>query len=352
MSALAPAPLAGPTAWGEVLGHARVAAEPADFLVDEQLGFGASQDGPHLLVQIQKTELSTAEASQQLAAAWGVAARDIGHAGRKDRQAVTRQWLSVPWPDGKALPPAGAINPQLQVLGRARHRRKLRVGAHTGNRFRLVLRDVNAPRAALNARLQAIAMGGVPNYFGPQRFGRNGSNLERAWAWLVEARIRPRGRTDRGMLLSTARSECFNRVLAERVAANDWNRPGTDDVMMLDGRGSIFLAATESPARLRQRAAGLSIHPTGPLPGRPGSKAPVPHALAAREAGASAELAALTAALDEQGVEAGRRALRMTVGALGWHWRAADVLVLEFTLPSGGFATTVVRELLGDSAAQ
>ncbi|PWG63928.1 tRNA pseudouridine(13) synthase TruD [Spiribacter halobius] len=335
-------PCARPPAHGAALGTARLRSQPADFRVRERLGFEADGEGPHLLLRIRKTGLTTDEAIRAIAAAWAVPARDIGHAGRKDRDAVTEQWLTVPWPLAGALPAPGRLAGGLELLEAARHRRKLRVGALTGNAFRLVLREVAAAPAAVDRRLARLVRYGVPNYFGPQRFGRGGANVDKALAWMQD-RLRVRGRGQQGLLLSAARSECFNRVLAARVGEGSWDRAGPDDLMVLDGRGSLFAAADEAPAALARRTARLEIHPTGPLPGSAGP-APGP-AVARQESEALRGLEPLVDGLQRRQVTAARRSLRLRVERLAWHWPEPHTLVLEFGLTAGGYATSVAAEL-------
>lgn len=342
-------PIDGPRAWGGPLGRARVAAAPEDFRVEEWLGYRADGEGPHVLMAIEKVGLSTADAIQQLARHYGVSQREIGYAGRKDRQAVSRQWLTVPWPVNAALPAIGRVADGLVVCSAERHRRKLRIGALRGNRFRLTLREADLPNAAVNQRLATVARLGVPNYFGPQRFGHQGRNLTRGLAWLA-GRLRPRGRGDRSMLLSALRSEAFNRVLATRVAGGTWNQPSAEELMVLDGRGSLFPAGEASIAALARRMAGLRIHPTGPLPGRHSDALRLPEALATWEGEQMAALEGLTEGLAAQGVDAARRALRLAVGELAWHWPGPQTLVIECVLPKGAYATTVLRELVDWSA--
>jgi len=336
-------------AWGQPLASAQVAAQPEDFHVTEQLGFSADGDGPHLLVEIEKTRLSTAEAMQQLAAHWQVALKSMGYAGRKDRQAITRQFFTLPWPINDDWPPIGAIpttgEGALTVLSIARQRRKLRIGALKGNRFALRLRQVDGERSALESRLGQIAREGVPNYFGAQRFGHGGQNVAQASAWFAGKR-RPRGRNERSMLLSAARSECFNHVLSARVAAGDWNQINADDRVILDARGSHFAAAPDDLTALQTRAAGLRVHPTGPLPGVGRTGLVLADGLLARERDWLNPLQGLVDGLIDKGVEADRRALRLAVGAMAWHWSAPDELLLSFSLARGAFATTVLRELV------
>ncbi len=342
-------------AFGGPLGRAEVAYQAQDFRVDEQLGFSASGDGPHLLIQIQKTGLSTTEAIRRLAQFWSIAPRDFGYAGRKDRSAVTRQWLTLPWPVNAALPAIGVIFEDAakgQHLGLhqvARHRRKLPVGSLVGNRFGLTLRSVSASTQQIESRLITIARCGVPNYFGPQRFGRNAENLARAISWFGGS-LRPRDRGDRSLLLSAARSACFNAVLSGRVADGDWAVPRPEDLMVLDGRGSLFAASDESPVPLLARAAGLRIHPTGPLPGRPRKGLILPPPLQRREMDLlnahSTALADCVTGLVDKGVEMARRPLRVAAGGLAWFWPDPQTLHLAFTLPKGAYATSLLRELI------
>jgi tRNA pseudouridine13 synthase len=342
-------------AWGGSIGSATLAQAPEDFAVTEQIGFTADGEGAHLLVEISKRGLSTAAAMAALADHWSVDRRGMGYAGRKDRDAVARQWLTVPWPVKSALPPTGPIpvrdaESALTVRSRRRHRRKLRVGGLTGNRFELCLRDVAVAPPRLHQRLALVARAGVPNYFGPQRFGAGGENLSRGLAWL-RGGAPPRNRADRGMLLSAVRSGCFNHLLSARVAGGDWAQVGgCDELFVLDGRGSLFTAGDEERSAIKQRLAGLRIHATGPLPGRARAGLLVPEALAAREAGWLESMDAVIEALAHQGVEAGRRALRLIPAAMTWSPGAEGVWRVGFTLPPGGFATTVLREVVDWSA--
>lgn len=341
-------------AWGEALGRARIASVPADFRVTEQLGFSADGDGPHLLVEIEKMGLSTIEAMKRLATHWQVASQAMGYAGRKDRQAVSRQFLTLPWPVNADLPAPESIVDEadraLHVRSVARHRRKLRIGSLVGNRFELRLREVRGDRSALDRRLGQIARAGVPNYFGAQRFGRGGQNVAQASAWFAGKR-RPRGRNERSMLLSAARSECFNQVLSARVEAGDWNQISLHDRVILDGRGSHFGVDPTALDNLQARCAGLNVHPTGPLPGTPRAGLVLSEVLKRRESALLQPLQGLIDGLIDKGVEADRRALRLRVAAMAWHWPSPDQLSLTFALARGAFATTVLRELIEPDAS-
>ncbi len=335
-----------PRAHGEAVLSARIRARDEDFRVEELPGFAASGSGEHLLLTVEKRGMNTAFAAKRLAAWAGVGEVGIGYAGLKDRHAVTVQRFSVHLPRRVAPELAALESQDLRVLEHHWHSRKLPRGALAGNRFVLVLRELRGERAAIEQRLHAIAAQGVPNYFGEQRFGRDGDNVANALAMFGGRRVR---REQRSLLLSAARSELFNRVLAARVRAGHWaglaQGQGLDgEVWALAGSRSVFGPEPWSPA-LAERLAGFDIHPTGPLWGR--------GELRSTEAVRALELAALgdeqalalRAGLEAAGLEQERRALRLRPDALSWRWLADDALEVVFVLPAGAYATVVLAEL-------
>ncbi|KAB7627968.1 tRNA pseudouridine(13) synthase TruD [Alkalilimnicola sp. S0819] len=328
-----------PYAHGEPLGRALLRASPEDFRVFEELPFSPTGAGEHLMLRVRKRGWNTDAVAGLLAQRFGVGRQAVSYAGLKDRWAVTEQWFSVHLPGTEAALPA--LDEGVEILQAARHDRKLRRGALSGNRFSLRLRAVESAAAPLSARLGLIARLGVPNYFGEQRFGRSGDNVSRARA-LLAGEFRTRNRNLRGILYSAARSELFNRVLAARLAQRSWDRPLEGDVMMLDGRSACFSGEPGDTA-LARRMALMDIHPTGPLPGKGGLE-PV-GAAGELEQQVLADEAELIAGLVRAGLDGARRALRLRVGGLRWHFPAPDQLQLDFSLPAGAYATAVVREL-------
>lgn len=315
---------------------------PADFQVDEVLGFEPAGAGGHIFLKVRKTALNSHEVARRLARFAGVAVRDVGLSGLKDRDAVTTQWFSLPVPR-QGEPPWEALDePGIEVLVASRHGRKLRRGVHRRNRFRLVLRELAGDAADLEARVARVAAAGVPNYFGAQRFGRDGGNLEEAWR-LLAGEMRVRDRQRRGIYLSAARSHLFNRVLARRVAAGDWDQPLAGDVMNLDGRHGMFTVA-EVDEEICERCRAGAIHPTGPLWGRGGVVAE--GAAAEHERAALRDLQWWCDALEGLGLEMDRRALRLNVEDLTLEAGPEGSRILAFQLRSGAFATTVLRELV------
>lgn len=320
----------------------RMRSVPEDFEVIEELGFEPDGAGEHAFVYVRKRGANTDWVARQLAAHAGVQADAVSYAGLKDRHAVTEQWFSVHLP-GLADPDWNTFAAEgVTVLCSARHGRKLRRGALAGNRFRLVLRDLDGDPAGVLERLATVAAAGVPNYFGEQRFGREGGNLARAEA-LFAGRLRERDRHKRGLYLSAARSFLFNELLAERVRDGSWDRALPGEVLMLDGTHSVF-ACAEPDATLVERLARGDVHPTGPLWGRGGSLATGRAAVA--EVRLAQTHAALCAGLEAAGLEQERRALRLPVREAGGEVLAGDVVRVAFRLPAGAYATAVLRELL------
>ncbi len=320
----------------------RLRTAPEDFQVREELDFTLDGAGEHAWLWVRKRGANTEWVAKRLAERAGVSAREVSYAGLKDRHAVTEQWFSVHLP-GKVDPDWETDpHPDFTVLNAVRHSRKLRRGALSGNAFRITVRDLEGDPAELAARLERIAADGVPNYFGEQRFGREAGNLERAAA-MLSGREKVRDRHQRGLYLSAARSALFNAVLAQRVVEGNWNVALPGEVLMLAGSHSIF-AAEEVDDTIRQRVAAFDVHPTGPLWG----------AGELRSSGPVRELEEATAAtwpifrdgLAAAGLTQERRALRLIVGDTKLEFPEARTAVLDFRLPAGAYATTVLRELL------
>ena len=337
-----------PRAHGDALGRGRLRVDPADFRVEEDLGFEPDGEGDHRLLWVRKTNVNTEWVACRLAELAGVRPADVGFAGLKDRRAVASQWFSVPATrDGE--PDWSSVPEGIEVLDVVAHRRKLRRGALRGNRFRILVRDL-APlsgspsevrTALVEQRLGEIRHLGVPNYFGEQRFGHGGANLLRADA-LLRGALRPPRRHQLGLWLSAARSELFNRVLGRRVSLESWSRPLAGDCLNLDGSHSYFRAETIDED-LIERCERFDLHPTGPLWGK--GDPPTGGEVRALEEAMAASLPGWGEGLARFGLSQERRALRLPVRDLDWDL-VPEGLRLTFTLPAGAYATAVVRELI------
>ncbi|MFZ5722614.1 MAG: tRNA pseudouridine(13) synthase TruD [Pseudomonadota bacterium] len=331
-------------AHGMSLGRARIRVQPEDFFVDEELPFVPDGSGEHLLVQVEKRGHNTAWVGQRLSQFAGIHPRLVSFSGRKDRHAVTRQWFSLqltarPDPDWTAFREEG-----IRVLASHRHGRKLRTGTHRINHFALLLRDVAAEPAAVDARLALIARAGVPDYFGEQRFGRaTGAD---GWPAAVRDALQtgrlPSRPEKRGLVISVLRSAIFNAVLDARVRDGTWNHVLPGEPAMLDGTGGRWFVADDDPA-LDARCAALDVHPGGLLAGTGGT--PPSGQVAELEARIAGSYDGVPAALARWRVESGRRPLRSRVLDLQHAWLQPGVLRLTFGLWRGSYATAVLREL-------
>jgi tRNA pseudouridine13 synthase len=293
-----------------------------DFIVTELPLQLPSGEGEHIWLDIEKNGANTAFVAQQLAEAAGVEERDVGYAGLKDRYAITRQWFSIYLPSGKTgeTPDLTLLqHPEFKVLSQSRHVKKLRPGDLQGNRFRIVLRDVTGDRDAIEANLKAVASHGVPNYFGAQRFGFEGGNVEQGRAMLARE-IRVRNPKKKGIYLSAVRSFVFNEVLALRIQQGLWGKTLPGDVMDEAGR------------------------PTGPLWGR--GRVITTDEAQALENGVAERHATLCDGMEHAGLDQERRALVASPVDMSWEWPQADQLVLTFSLSAGTYATSVLNEIL------
>ncbi|MBB4131978.1 tRNA pseudouridine(13) synthase TruD [Xanthomonas sp. 3075] len=351
-----------PRAHGAAVLSAAMRSTPEDFQVDELPAFEPSGEGEHLLLTIRKRGQNTAYIAKKLAQWAGIAEMGVSYAGLKDRHAVTTQRFSVHLPKRIAPEIATLDDDDMQVIDSTWHNRKLQRGALSGNRFELTLRQVQGAHEAIEQRLQAIAARGIPNWFGEQRFGRDGGNVAAALAMFGYMQVadgtlvaapasKRRLRNDqRSMLLSAARSALFNRVLTARVEQGSWDTALEGEAWMLDGSRSVFGPEPFSDV-LAERLARFDIHPSGPLWGV-GDLRPTDQA-AALEQGALSDpqSSALREGLEAAGLKQERRALRLRPQQLQYRWLDTHSLQIEFALPPGCYATAVLWELgeVGDA---
>ena len=328
-----------PCAHGGPVISGRMKLEPDDFVVEEIPGFEPSGSGEHAWLWVEKRGANTDWVAGQLARFAGVAPSVVGFAGLKDRHAVTRQVFTLQLP-GQVDPDWNTLAvPGVRVLSATRHSRKLKRGALRGNRFRIRLREVRGDCEQVPERLDRIAASGVPNYFGEQRFGRDGGNLDLARALFNGRRL---GRAQRGFALSAARAEIFNAILAARVASGTWDQALEGEVWMLDGSHSVFGPEPASDALMDRLRSG-DIHSTGPMWGRGELRSA--DAVRALELGVAELHSDLAGGLEAAGLDYERRSLRLPVRGLEWNWEGGDFLVVSFELGAGSFATAVLREL-------
>ncbi len=209
---------------GKPVASAKIKAQPVHFQVREDLGFTFTGEGEHLMVRIRKTGENTSFVANELAKACGVKSKDVSWAGLKDRHAVTEQWLSVHLPKGDTpdFSEFLAQYPSIEILATERHNKKLRPGDLIGNEFVVTLSEVT-DIADVVQRLEKLKQTGVPNYFGSQRFGNDGNNLDEARRWGRE-NVRTRNQNKRSLYLSAARSWIFNRIVSARLEQGQFDK--------------------------------------------------------------------------------------------------------------------------------
>ncbi len=391
----------------------RIKGHPSDFQVDELPLYPADGAGTHTYFLLEKEGLSTAHAIHEIAAALNVRRRDVGYAGLKDARAVTRQWMSIEHVDPQRV--QALALPHMRVLDVTRHSNKLRRGHLKANRFQIKVRDVDPARLAdLTAGLDELERRGVPNYFGPQRFGGRGDSwrvgqslvrgaLEealdrllggpldsdpprirrarrlyeegdfqgarslwpgtfrderRALAGLAQhpaakrRAFRAVDRATQDLLISAYQSHLFNQVVAQRVGTG-LDRLWDGDLAFLHASGAVF--RVEQAAQEQARADAFEISATGPLFGYRMTE----------PTGPAGELE--TRLLAGEGLErdsfrrpglrlkGARRPVRFRPGEPGIALGAdthGTYLELTFVLPRGCYATALLRELFatGDVA--
>lgn len=351
------------------ISSARFKQSVVDFQVDELLDIELSGAGEHLWLLIKKSGMNTSFVADQLAKWAKIPGRDVGYSGLKDRQAVTTQWFSLRIPKGE-LPElsfdeliTANLNSEtesVQVLKQDWHSKKLNRGTHKANKFVIRLTDIelNPKVAATTAEadevLTLISKAGVPNYFGEQRFGRQGNNIVSALEWFEQGTINGRkphpkkSRDLQSLLLSSARSAIFNQIVSARVEQDNWDKALEGDVFNLNGSGSVF-TVEQLDQEIQQRLDSGDIHPTAPLWGIKNDK--VSGAAKALEQQVVAQypvLQRLAQGLEKKELKTMRRATRLPVSDLSWTWPDEQSLLLQFTLPTGTFATSVLANLVTD----
>ncbi len=314
---------------------------PEDFIVDEVPAYVPEGQGDHVFVKIEKRDLNTQDAISLMARELGIDAKEAGYAGLKDKRAVCTQWVSVLCASDEPFDRYTLDNPR--ILEFKRHPHKLRMGHLRGNQFTIRLRDVkNVDLDGVRARLDALTVNGLPNFYGVQRFGVDARNLRRAWAWQIEDQRMSMARHEAKFLVSALQSAIFNHLLAERMRQGYFQRLIPGDLMQKEDTGGLF---TTSDVQVDQaRMDDWQISPTGPILGKK-MRSPEGEGLAFETAIVS-QLPKTELWTRRLG-PGSRRALRVRVKQASLEAEKSDV-VLRFELPKGSYATSVLIELFGE----
>jgi len=331
-----------PKAYPETQAQGMLKIKPEDFQVDEIPLVSPSGEGEHIYLHIKKREVNTHWVSRLLAEKFGVKELDVSYAGQKDRYAVTTQWFSIYAPKVEMVLESRPFpDEDIEILAQTRHSKKLRRGDHIGNRFEIVLRDIKSSESetenegidhlkqAVEDNLQKIKLNGVPNYFGLQRFGRGGGNMDQALAMLTGQR-REKNRQKKSMYLSAARSYIFNQVLGARIEQGLWGKPLAGDI---DTSANETQNASQATAPMWGR-------------GRLNSQAET----LALEKNIAEPLEDLCNGMEHAGLNQERRAIVSSIENMQWQWLESDEstvgLKISFALASVHYATSVLQEFI------
>jgi tRNA pseudouridine13 synthase len=334
---------------GEIAGTGGVIRdEIEDFVVDEVPAYEPCGEGEHTYFRVEKRGIPTLDVIRQVASHLGLGNREVSCAGFKDARAVARQTFSVHFVDPEAVEAMPLEN--ARVLWVTRHRNKLRTGHLRGNRFTVRIREV-APASEVRAAaiLEALMTRGVPNAYGPQRFGHWGVNHIAGYYLLRDARdqlnamgIHHLSRRMRRFMLSALQSALFNQIVARRIETGTLDTVILGDVAKKEDTGGIF--TVENPAAEQPRAAAWEISATGPIFG-------YKMMTAQAEAGEIEREVLVAMGLDLEDFRPAkarglRRPLRYNPEGLTWSWEDEETLVVSFFAPKGAFATMLLAELM------
>ena len=300
---------------------------------------------------IEKREQATADVAKSLASALGLRVGDIGTAGLKDKWAVTKQFFSLPGHHELSDLQSEDL-PGVKVVSACAHNNKLKTGHLRGNRFALRVRELDLPLPEAAERAKAILealsrQGGAPNWYGPQRFGRQGSNVEVGRALVTGEKLKgrpPRGR-QRRLYISAFQSWLFNAYLRKRLEAGSYGEVLEGDILQKRDSGGLFVAEELATEQARLDAGELAI--TGPMFGHKMKRGPAESSAWNLEEEILAKDGLALPSFAPLGKLAlgTRRPLSMPLDA--WDVLAGDdFLELRFSLPSGSYATAAMREVM------
>lgn len=326
--------------YGRPTTHGLYKQQFEDFIVIEELGFELTGEGEHVLVYLEKKDCNTVFVAEQLAKYVGISAKNVSYAGLKDRQAVTQQWFSLHMP-GKETPDFSKFDlAGCRILEITRHNKKLKIGALKGNRFKIILRNLTDN---IEPKLNTIKQHGVPNYFGEQRFGRDQNNITQAIKW-ANGEISVKDRKKRGFYLSAARSAIFNDIVSQRIKQNIQQTVLDGDILQLSKSNSWFLSKTDELSLLQQRLQNGEINITAPMVGD--SPLGTTSVALEFETNCLKHWSSFEELFKKERMETIRRSILLRPEQLEWQWIGEKDIEINFYLPSGCYATSVLRELI------
>lgn len=319
-----------------------IKSSPEHFQVEEVLPYEPCGQGEHVFVILRRAGWNTADVAAFLAQTFKINTMDVGWGGRKDRQALTTQTFSLLLPmslNDERI--AGKLSETpFDILKVTRHRNKIKTGHVAGNRFRILVTGAHADALERSARIAGrLERHGIPNYFGPQRFGHNLTNLDRADALLTSSKS-IRGRKN-SFLVSALQGALFNQWLTDRIQRGDFGRLMDGDVAKKTDTGGLFVV--DDPVEANERFDRGAVVYTGPIYGYKMMSAV---GLAGQyETGLLDRFELSSDTFKKLRAQGTRRAalLRNIYLAVT---AEPEGIWFTFNLPSGAYATTVLREFM------
>jgi len=317
--------------------------KPEDFQVTEISNIELSGEGEHLWLYVQKTNSNTDWVAKLLSNVCQVPRRQVGFAGLKDRHAITKQWFSIQLPKVTDIDKINSALPnEIQVIKANRHNRKIRVGQLDNNKFEILIRNINGDKNLIEDNIKRIKRNGVPNYFGPQRFGHDMGNISKAKDWFSGI-YKPKSKNLKTLLLSTARSHIFNTIVANRIEDQTWNTAIDGDILQLDKSHSWFHMNDASQDEISKRLKEFDIHITAAMYGED----------TIQSSGICADFESKIAngfpeyqkGFEKYRLKQDRRAIRICPIDFKYEWQEKNLL-LNFQLLPGAYATGVMREII------
>jgi len=320
----------------------RIKERVEDFMVEEVPLYQFSDSGGFSFLFLEKTNLSSLDLVKVMREHLDLEDHEVGLAGWKDKRAVTRQWISLPFEKTSEDRLAPIADRGIRILQKRRHSNKLRIGHLLGNRFSVLIRQPN-PQAENRAAsiIQRLQKHGLPNFYGSQRFGARGDNPQRGLA-LLQGRYHLNSVRKRKLLISACSSLLFNLTLKDRMERDLFTRLLPGDIAKKHDTGGLFLVS--DTAKEQPRADRLEISATGPIWGKKMKRAQA-------EAGGLEERILTSQGLtpDVFHKEPGsRRSLRVVLRELTMRTES-EGLRLEFFLPKGSYATVLLDEIMKTS---
>lgn len=341
--------------YGQALAPVTWKQECEDFLVKENLSLEFSGEGEFLWLYIKKRNLNTEALAKEVAKAARIPAAKVFWSGLKDKKSVANQWLCLHL-GGKVdrdkwLKILEAKKPrEWEILEAQVHHKKLKIGTHQSNSFevKLFLEEDSLAKPdltkSIESRLESIKKFGFPNYFGPQRFGKNNSNLQTADK-LFEGKVQVKNKHHRGLALSAARSYLFNLQVDHRIRSGNFDQPLLGDVYQIAGTQSLF---TDVDSDIKQRVQNLEVHPTALLMGY--GKDLAAQDCLELELEIETKHSQWVRRLKDFKVGKERRSIRCVAQELEWSDLSMltveqAFIELKFTLPKGSFASELIASV-------